>query len=348
MIGVALVCIAGCTIATEKRRSVDSTSDGDVLQEVGPIDAHADSSSPHVDVHGADTVLDAASNPDTASDVANTDNLEESDSSIVDVQFDAPCEPDCEGKVCGSNGCSGICGYCTYPAVCDAEGQCVEVCEPECDGKNCGPDGCGGDCGICDDGLECGDDGLCYEKACVPDCGTSTCGPDGCGGDCGLCAEPKICGIFEGCSGLCCALGPCGTVDEIGECQGDVLVTCFDKVNLVETNCAEEKGFTCLYDPIAGAYGCAEEPECVPKCSGKQCGADGCGGSCGVCTSGWSCELGVCKKEVGASCGNVTVVGSCENDVFWFCTNGKLFNEDCSLFGQSCGFIAAEGSFGCK
>eukprot|EP00906_Rhabdomonas_costata_P017414 RCo025133 len=25
---------------------------------------------------------------------------------------------------------------------------------------------------------------------------------------------------------------------------------------------------------------------CTPSCSGKQCGSDGCGGSCGTCTSG--------------------------------------------------------------
>ena len=137
-------------------------------------------------------------------------------------------------------------------------------------------------------------------------------------------------------------------MNEDGECQGDMLVTCEEKVNLIEVNCAEQEGYTCLYDPIQGAYGCGEEPECVPKCAGKECGADGCGGLCGVCTSGWSCELGACKKEVGASCGDVTVVGSCEGSVFWFCANGKLLNEDCALFGETCGFIPAEGSYGCK
>ena len=32
-------------------------------------------------------------------------------------------------------------------------------------------------------------------------------------------------------------LGPCGTVDAVGECQGEVAVTCEDLVNLVEDDC---------------------------------------------------------------------------------------------------------------
>jgi hypothetical protein len=29
-------------------------------------------------------------------------------------------------------------------------------------------------------------------------------------------------------------------------------------------------------------------------CTGKSCGADGCGGSCGSCPSGWACSNGAC------------------------------------------------------
>ncbi len=36
---------------------------------------------------------------------------------------------------------------------------------------------------------------------------------------------------------------------------------------------------------------------CVPQCSGKACGDDGCGGSCGNCANGIACQAGVCVKE---------------------------------------------------
>ncbi len=41
--------------------------------------------------------------------------------------------------------------------------------------------------------------------------------------------------------------------------------------------------------PATGA-GCA----CTPQCSGKQCGDDGCGGSCGNCTGSDTCQNDVC------------------------------------------------------
>lgn len=35
-------------------------------------------------------------------------------------------------------------------------------------------------------------------------------------------------------------------------------------------------------------------PACTPSCVGKVCGANGCGGNCGTCTGGLSCEDGQC------------------------------------------------------
>ncbi len=37
-------------------------------------------------------------------------------------------------------------------------------------------------------------------------------------------------------------------------------------------------------------------PSCTPDCSGKECGDDGCGTTCGTCSSGYSCEAGVCES----------------------------------------------------
>jgi hypothetical protein len=43
---------------------------------------------------------------------------------------------------------------------------------------------------------------------------------------------------------------------------------------------------------------------CVPSCAGKECGDDGCGGSCGICSGvGESCGVtGLCCGGSGASC----------------------------------------------
>ena len=67
--------------------------------------------------------------------------------------------------------------------------------------------------------------------------------------------------------------------------------------------------------------GCVEpEPpvhECTPDCDGMECGADGCGGSCGLCEEDHHiCVDGVCKciptcEEEGCNCGLDGCGGSC-------------------------------------
>src|SRR3954463_11108731 len=37
-------------------------------------------------------------------------------------------------------------------------------------------------------------------------------------------------------------------------------------------------------------------PGCTPQCAGKQCGADGCGGSCGTCGLGTVCLSDTCQN----------------------------------------------------
>jgi hypothetical protein len=38
------------------------------------------------------------------------------------------CAPQCSGKVCGSDGCGHVCGYCSTNQKCSAQGQCVTTC----------------------------------------------------------------------------------------------------------------------------------------------------------------------------------------------------------------------------
>ncbi len=119
------------------------------------------------------------------------------------------CQPNCEGKLCGDDGCGGSCGTCEGAATCQ-EGKCK--CTPKCEGKACGDDGCGGGCGNCQadqackegkcecagqvcKGKCCPAGQVCNKKGacCDPKCGSKTCGPDACGGQCGKCAEGEKC-----------------------------------------------------------------------------------------------------------------------------------------------------------
>jgi hypothetical protein len=94
------------------------------------------------------------------------------------------CQPQCEDKDCGPDGCGGNCGECGGLQVC-WDGIC---CSPDCDDFDCGPDGCGGSCGYCSDPAVCLD-GLC----CSPACDGRECGPDNCGSNCGQCGAGEFC-----------------------------------------------------------------------------------------------------------------------------------------------------------
>ena len=59
---------------------------------------------------------------------------------------------------------------------------------------------------------------------------------------------------------------------------------------------------------------------CVPDCEGMECGADGCGGSCGECLGGKVCQGGACI---------------CEAQDHQACSGGKLYWYDsCSIQGS--------------
>ena len=90
----------------------------------------------------------------------------------------------------------------------DQDGQ---VCQPQCQWKECGPDGCGALCGICGTDEFCSPGGTCMctedclgeccsedEQCtplgcCVPQCADMECGPNGCGGYCGGCPPGLAC-----------------------------------------------------------------------------------------------------------------------------------------------------------
>jgi hypothetical protein len=129
---------------------------------------------------------------------------------------DPECEPACEGRQCGDDGCGGTCGTCPDSEVCSAEFLCEPAgCSPTCQGRECGDDGCGGTCGACAEGQACSAAGRC-EAACTPSCEGRCCGDDGCGGTC-----PDVCGPEQECvpdSCTCAPVAACGGEIELPTC----------------------------------------------------------------------------------------------------------------------------------
>ena len=253
-----------------------------------------------------------------------------------------PCKPDCTGKTCGPDGCSGVCGICPKGFSCAADGTCIEQpCQAACAGKQCGNDGCGGVCGQCTDGKQCINHsckctspdhvacctdatGLCLFDscgaqvesihpcpsgcenasclACTPDCTDKQCGPDGCGGTCGLCTLPLQCQNGQCSCDPDCQGKSCGPDGCGGNCGG------------------------CQQDWLCSAEG---KCVCVPKCADKQCGPDGCGQQCALCPDGHDCEEGTCVKT---SCQPQCQDKFCGPDgcggVCGSCGNGQLCSSD--------------------
>ena len=78
--------------------------------------------------------------------------------------------------------------------------------------------------------------------------------------------------------------------------------------------------------------------KCSPNCNGKNCGSDGCGGSCGSCTGNQTCNPDNSRCECAPNCGDHT----CENDGC----------DDCDGCGGSCrscpnGQTCNNGKCGC-
>lgn len=73
-------------------------------------------------------------------------------------------------------------------------------------------------------------------------------------------------------------------------------------------------------------------PQCQPICSEKQCGGDGCGGTCGDCAQGEVCNSGQC--EDGDSCTSTCSANGCAcgfvcGDACGTCPGGYSCNDGC-------------------
>ena len=189
--------------------------------------------------------------------------------------------------------------------------QCYDICEPECDGKECGEDGCGGFCGECpEETFEC-IDGICEcpgeecaesccpaghvcaegDVCCEAQCQDKECGPDGCGGQCGYCSDGDVCNGVETC------------VD--GTCEQGEPKECDDKNSCTDDSCDPQEGC----QNVNNTAGCDDGDACTADdlCSTGECVP----GSAIDCDDGNPCTEDDCDSAEG--CVSVEVTGDCDD-----------------------------------
>ncbi|MCO4762117.1 MAG: hypothetical protein KC502_11470 [Myxococcales bacterium] len=352
-------CGAGTVWDEATKRCVISSADASASTDTAHTDAGPESDAAATDAGSADTGADPIGEckPNCGKHLCGSDGCGGSCGSCPNgkvCDFEGVCHappsclPTCTSKVCGDDGCGGSCGTCGDAAkpICK-DGACLAGCVPSCVGKTCGPDGCGGTCGkACASTDTCSEHGHCVPKAWTCgadsyaamdgcDCGCGVPDPDckvgdqllkGCAADqkcdAGKCvsALPKgwSCPSFFYDDGLLCNCA-CGGHDPDCDKPTNTVIDCkpggCDKkagvCGICKPNCT---GKVCGDDGCGGSCGTCKDPKlpgcaagvcvakCTPDCAGKACGADGCGGTCGSCQSPLVCGNGTCVAEAGKSC----------------------------------------------
>ena len=181
------------------------------------------------------------------------------------------------------------------PADSEPDGRSVDDLDLKQDAEVGGQPSCGNgecktgeNCSNCPKDCGCAGGQTCYQiECCTPDCGGKECGDNGCGNDCGPCAEGFSCSndkCLDGCENECSAGGK--------RCYGAGFQICGQHD---EDVCLDWGQVT----PCTGNDECQEGAcLCSPQCAGKNCGNDGCGGTCGTCPEGSDCTPdGLCTDD---------------------------------------------------
>ena len=105
-------------------------------------------------------------------------------------------------------------------------------------------------------------------------------------------------------------------------------------------------------------------PVCTPSCSGKQCGSDGCSGTCGSCISIQTCTNSVCvnnvvtptcsdgiqnQGETGVDCGGPCTACSSTGPIYYISTTGNdtasgSFNSPWKTLAHACSAVTTSGA----
>jgi hypothetical protein len=268
--------------------------------------------------------------------------------------FEVQCPVECEqlSKECGLitvvNAKPPIecnCGTCAEEQVCvgDNPETASYCCAPSCDGKECGDDGCGASCGECWEYWDCVANWE-GEWSCV-DGAVLACQPIECGwGMYGVCDDWGCWDVWPWCGcpeeEVCVESGSLTPTSSDGVCI-PVSAVCGNGV--CDTVEAGEDCLSCKADcPCAVGEACSQEGscECAPNCWGRECGDDGCGGSCGSCPCAEceffevSCSDDVCVGEYKHCCELLDCVQwhpEMSGEAVHYCTNMMPIEEQAKL-----------------
>jgi hypothetical protein len=265
--------------------------------------------------HCKDGECQAVGDLDCDDDDICTDDICNPALGCVSVFNEAPCDDgdDCTATdLCQGGQCAG-----TVPVICNDDIQCTtDSCVAE-EGCQFVPTD-----SACDDDNPCTDDVCELGKGCVHSLNQAPC-EDG---------DP--CTIGEQCSAGICEGGIVDDCDDNDVCTEDVcheqqgclhtplFGDCDDGNPCTENSCDPDSG--CIAVPLDGACEGGQcvngicEAVCVPECGGKECGADGCEGTCGSCDDGFNCVNGSCVESGNNECND-------GNDILWDgCTKGEI------------------------
>ena len=271
----------------------------------------------------------------------------------------------------------------------DGSAACVpKVCEPQCEGKTCGDDGCGGLCGTCGPGLECKNDQcapeagcqncsqseICVDDSCVPDPACEGYTWEGCcsGSTVLYCQNGVIkeqncesgeCGWSESGGYYNCNGGGAGPAEFPMECAPVCQPSC-DGMSCGPDGCGGSCGACdsgencqsgqCIPDPIVACPGIPPTGYCEGTvkitCEEGEVVSENCA------LSGQTCWLqlfplppGVaCKPLSEATCPGFLEDGYCSGNVLITCEGTSLDITDCTAEeNKICAFKAEKGEFGC-
>jgi alpha-amylase len=186
-------------------------------------------------------------------------------------------------------------------------------CTPNCTGKVCGGNGCGGSCGTCASGQACDSAGLCQAS----------------GGFASVYAQMNFRGTPNAWSNTLMSLVANNTWETTVTFSGaptdrfkfDVFGNWGTNFGDNNSDGVAEQGGGDIYVTTSGtyrvrindstrAYSVTSTGSCTPSCTNKACGDNGCGGSCGTCTTGNVCNASNQCEPVSAS---VIVNFTCNN-----------------------------------
>lgn len=231
----------------------------------------------------------------------------------------------------------------------------LDLCEPDCEGKVCGDDGCGGSCGSCGPALSCVEERMCApipstceQAGACEDTPGDTCeqafvvgelpysdtrntadfrhhygyGVGWCPGveaTWGLGAQDVAYAFTAAEQGLYRFQLDTGTPPVVFDANLYLVTDCDD----IEGSClaaderarnervwrefeAGEQAFVIVdgWSNTGGQSGryTLDVRRCVPSCADRVCGGDGCNGSCGGCGANEACSGGQCVEAPGLYC----------------------------------------------